>query len=163
MPKRVWYRIHPAFGLHEQSTAGFAPCLADAQLGIKWDGLGDDEKARRERDFYAYVLTYLAQTYQPRFEVELPCPMERDTFLRHAETPLHPVGSRPEDFVLTGTLTSEAAECLAELNPVIVTMRVDDELVFTLGDAWSSATIALWPEEAVELRGEFERLSFVSD
>ncbi|MDP8929008.1 MAG: hypothetical protein M3O70_10665, partial [Actinomycetota bacterium] len=145
------------------STAGFAPCLTDAQLGSKWDGLSDDERGRRESDFYKYVLTYLAQTYQPRFAVDLPNPWERDRFLPHVETPSRPARSRPEDFVLTGTLTTDAAECLAELNPIIVTMQIGDEVLFTLGDAWSSATIALWSEEAVELRRELERLSLVSD
>ncbi len=159
--KRQWYRIHPAFGLRQLPSMGFAPPLTDEELGSKWEGLSDDEIDVLQPGFYKYVLTYLAQTYQPRFQIELPYPWELERFLQLADSPSRPPKLGPEDSVLTGTLTLKAAECLAELNPVIVTLRVDDELLFCLGDAWSSATISLGPEEAVELRRELERLSLI--
>lgn len=162
MTARVWYRVHPALGLRRVPTAGFARPLTDAELGSKWEGLSDDERDRRQFDFYKHILTYLAQTYQPSFEVEVPWRWERDRFLWHAETPSRPAESRRDDFVLRGTLSVKAAEVLADLNPVIVTLSAEDQLLFTLGDAWSSATIALSPEEAVELQRELERLSLVS-
>ncbi len=161
MTRRAWYRIHPSFGLRKIPATGLAPSLTDTELGSKWEALSDAERDRREVDFYKYILTYLAQTYQPRFEVELPYNWERDKFLQHSDTPQRPPGSRREDFSLRGSLTLKAAECLAELNPVILTLSVDDELLFSLGDAWSSASIRLGREQALELREELERLSLV--
>lgn len=157
---RQWYRIHPAFGLRRRTLAVPAPCLTDRELGSKWEGLSDDDKGRRETAFYSHILSYLAETYRPRFEVELPYSWERDKFLQHSDMPRR-TRSRPEDSVFRGTLTLKSAEVLAGLNPVMVTLGVDDELLFTLGDGWPSATIALRPVEPVRLRRELERLSLI--